>query len=341
MKRPIRRAALVPTLIASVSTLIASVSILIAPALLAAGAARAQQAPAKMTIATGVDPSFAPFYVAKEAGIFSRNGLDVQVNTGPSGSAMVAFLIGNQINAAYGAEQAGVSAHAVDDNVVVVADGTELKRWISIVGSAAVPDLAALKGKTIGIARGTGSETFWLAAIKAKGLDPADYRVVNVEAPEMVAALERGNIDAFAVWEPWPTRAIGAVKGAKVLLTNEGIINVRNFVYMNRGWATKNPDASRRFVTSLVEAADRIKADPGASVAMVAKFLKQPPALVGELMPKVDYTMNLSGGTLANIAVAIDHLKGAGKLTKPVQPAEMIMPELMREVRPAAVALGN
>ena len=71
----------------------------------------AQARRSRMTIATGVDPSFAPFYVAKEGGFFERNGLDVTVNTGPSGSAMIAFLIGNQINSAYGAEQAGVSAH--------------------------------------------------------------------------------------------------------------------------------------------------------------------------------------------------------------------------------------
>ena len=37
-------------------------------------------------------------------------------------------------------------------------------------------------------------------------LSAADYTVVNVEAPEMVAALERGNIDAYAVWEPWGSR---------------------------------------------------------------------------------------------------------------------------------------
>src|ERR1043166_8270896 len=36
--------------------------------------------PVKMTIATGVDPSFSAFYVAKSAGIFEKNGLDVQVN---------------------------------------------------------------------------------------------------------------------------------------------------------------------------------------------------------------------------------------------------------------------
>ena len=41
------------------------------------------QAPIAMTIATGVDPSFAPFYVGPEAGIFPRNGLNGTVNTGP------------------------------------------------------------------------------------------------------------------------------------------------------------------------------------------------------------------------------------------------------------------
>ena len=37
----------------------------------------------KMTIATGVDPAFSQFYVAKEAGLFAKNGLDVTINTGP------------------------------------------------------------------------------------------------------------------------------------------------------------------------------------------------------------------------------------------------------------------
>jgi hypothetical protein len=137
--------------------------------LLAAGGAAlaapafAQNAPIKLTIATGVDPSFAPYYVAREGGFFTRNGLDCTVNTGPSGSAMVAFLIGNQINSAYGAEQAGVSAHLVDPNVVAVAEGTALLRWISVLGRN-IENMEGLKGKKVGVARGTGSETFWLQA---------------------------------------------------------------------------------------------------------------------------------------------------------------------------------
>ena len=63
--------------------------------------ARAQAA--KIIIATGVDPSFSAYYVAKESGIFAKNGLEVQLNTGPSGSAMVALLIQNQVQSAFGA----------------------------------------------------------------------------------------------------------------------------------------------------------------------------------------------------------------------------------------------
>ena len=47
----------------------------------------------KMTIATGVDPVFSAYYVAQQEGLFKKHGLDVRINTGPSGSAMVSFLI--------------------------------------------------------------------------------------------------------------------------------------------------------------------------------------------------------------------------------------------------------
>src|SRR5438552_1414281 len=96
-------------------------------------AAHADAQTAKMTIATGVDPSFSQFYVAKQAGLFEKNGLDVQINTGSSGSAMVPFLVNNQVNAAYGSDLAGVVNHNVDANIVAVADGMLLLRWLSIV----------------------------------------------------------------------------------------------------------------------------------------------------------------------------------------------------------------
>ena len=125
-----------------------------------------------MTIATGVDPAFSQFYVAKEAGLFEKNGLDVTINTGPSGSAMVPFLVNNQVQAAYGSDLAGVINHQVDNNIVAVADGTYLVE-VAVAWSAATSTrLEALKGKKVGVAMGTGSEIFWRRAAREAQAQP-------------------------------------------------------------------------------------------------------------------------------------------------------------------------
>jgi ABC-type nitrate/sulfonate/bicarbonate transport system substrate-binding protein len=108
----------------------------------------------------------------------------------------------------------------------------------------------------------------------------------------MVAAIERGDIDAFATWEPWPTRALLNVKGTKILQDAEGIYNNINFVYMNRTWIEANRDAAVRFMRALVEANDLIARDREAAVGMVSKFLKLPIELTRELMPKLEYDMD-------------------------------------------------
>ncbi len=296
------------------------------------------QTPTRVTIATGVDPSFAPFYVAKEGGFFERNGLDVTVNTGPSGSAMIAFLIGNQVNSAYGAEQAGVSANVRDSNVVAVAEGTALLRWISVLGRN-ITTMDQLRGKRVGVARGTGSETFWLSVVSKLNLNPADYEIVNVEAPEMVAALERGNIDAFAVWEPWPTRAQRAIPNTHILVNNESIQIVRNFVYMNKAWATENRPTTEKLMRSLIQAQEFIESNKEDAARQVARFLRQDRALIAELMTKVAYRMNLTADSVANIQLAIDQLRGMNRLDKPVTPADVIWADPLRWVAPDRVRI--
>ena len=308
--------------------------LLVLAALLCTGPSWAQT---KMTIATGVDPVFSAYYVAQQEGLFKKHELDVRINTGPSGSAMVAFLVNGQIESAFGSEIAGVANHNLDPNVVVVAQATRLVRWIAVVGRN-VDTLDQLKGKKVGIARGSGGEVFWLAMIDKLKLNPADYTVVNVEAPEMVAALERGNIDAYVVWEPWVTRGLAAIKNTKVLRTQEGILEQGVYVYMNRGWIQKNPAPAEAFIRALVDATDLINHDRKRAAKDVSDFLKNlDPAMVEQLMAKLTFEMELSDFTVNLFRLAEAQLKAQGKLAKPLDWSGFIYPELMRKVLPAKV----
>jgi len=310
------------------------IALFIGIVLLWSGTATAQT---KMTIATGVDPVFSAYYVAQQAGLFKKHGLDVRINTGPSGSAMVAFLVGGQIESAFGSEIAGVANHNLDPNVVVVAQATRLVRWIAVVGRN-IENLDQLKGKKVGVARGSGGEVFWLAMIDKLKLNAADYTVVNVEAPEMVAALERGNIDAYAVWEPWVTRGLGAVKNTKVLKDQEGILEQGVYIYMNRGWIQKNPAAAESFVKALIEATEIINRDRKRAAKDVSDFLKNlEPPLVEQLMTKLRFEMVLDDFALTLFRLAESQLKQQGKLAKPVDYGTFFYPDLMKKLLPAKV----
>jgi ABC-type nitrate/sulfonate/bicarbonate transport system substrate-binding protein len=196
-----------------------------------------------------------------------------------------------------------------------------------------------LKGKRVGVARGTGSETFWLSVVSKLNLNPADYTIVNVEAPEMVAALERGNIDAFAVWEPWPTRAMRAIPNTRILVNNETIQIVRNFIYMNKGWVEANRATTERLMRALIQATEFIATNRDQAVQQVARFLRQDRSLVAELMTKVDHRLNITADTVANVQLAIDQLRGMNRLGREVTPAQVIWPEPLRWVAPDSVRI--
>ena len=313
-------------------------SLLAAAGLLFAAVSGANAQLTKMTIATGVDPAFSQFYVAKEGGLFEKNGLDVTINTGPSGSAMVPFLVNNQVQAAYGSDLAGVINHQVDPNIVAVADGTYLAKWESVVGRN-IDSLEGLKGKKVGVAMGTGAEIFWRRLLAQRKLDPADFKLVNVEAPEMLAALERGDIDGFAVWEPWPTRTLMAVKGSKILATADGIYNNINFIYMNRGWIEQNRTTAEKFIKALCEANDVIEKDRPAATKLVAKFLKMPVELATELMPKLEFDMNWKPRSLEAIRDSEHLLADQKKLKAPLDLSKYVYLDLLKTVRPQAVEL--
>ena len=64
-----------------------------------AGNARAAD---KITVATGADPGFAHFYVAKKGGFWEKKGLDVDLKLFPSGGAAFSSIVTGDAVAALG-----------------------------------------------------------------------------------------------------------------------------------------------------------------------------------------------------------------------------------------------
>jgi ABC-type nitrate/sulfonate/bicarbonate transport system substrate-binding protein len=294
-----------------------------------------------MRIATGVDPGFAHFYVATQAGILKKQGLDVELVTGSSGGATVPLLIGGESTASMSAALAGIRNHVIDDRIVAVAQVVAYDKWYGVVASKNIATTADLKGKKIGIAVGTASETMWNGLLAHEKFDAKSFagELVPVEPPEMLAALERGDIDAFSSWEPWLTRTKLAVQGSHILQSNDGIFLDVGFIYMNRDWIEANKEKAVAFMKGMVESTKLINENPAEAQKIVSAYLQLPPALTAELMPKLTFSLKLDAQSYDQTKLIVDGLKASGSLKKDFNYKSWFYPDLLRSVDPSRVSL--
>ncbi|MBF0110947.1 MAG: NrtA/SsuA/CpmA family ABC transporter substrate-binding protein [Magnetococcales bacterium] len=105
--------------------------------------------------------------------------------------------------------------------------------------------LSDLRGLRLGYAFGSNAHYMLLSALERNGLNEADVTLVSMDAPDMLPALERGDIEAFSAWEPITTLATqrhGFNVIHKFLSTG--------YLYFAHTFAERHPEAVERLVAA-------------------------------------------------------------------------------------------
>lgn len=195
---------------------------------LATGAA-AQQAPLPIKIGAANATDHAAAFIGIERGIFAKHGLDAKLVMYQTGVEMInGLLSGAQEVNIMGSIPflAGVSngqplvliGHLHGDAL-----GMSYSMNNSIVATPASGikegDVKALKGKKIGLPRGTGAEGYLLGILAQNGMKDSDVTLVNIAPSNQTTALRQGDVDALAAWEPWGTISSMRVPNAYRVVT--------------------------------------------------------------------------------------------------------------------------
>jgi len=291
----------------------------------------------KVVLGTGVDPAFAAFYVGMEKGFFKKHNIDPELRLFASGGASTPYLISGDINVSMAGTPAGVIAHARAPQVVMVAQVGAVRNWFAAVASTSIKDLPALRGKKLGLTIGTTSETNATAALGKVGMTLKDVSVVNVEPPEMLAALERGDIVAYFTWEPWVTRSKDKLGDRVHYLQGTTDSESQNNIYMERGWVQKNPDAAVRFLRGLKDTNDFIRTNPKESAQIASKTLKLEQSVVERLMAKCEYVLLLKQDAMAYLKSDVETLTKTNRIKGTFDFKGYVYPDLLRKVDPSLV----
>jgi NitT/TauT family transport system substrate-binding protein len=204
---------------------------------------------------------FAPLTLAKEAGIFKKNGLDVTIKKIPQKDRHLAIASGD-VQCAATTVETWISWNA---NGVATKQIFQLDKSYGADGMAVRNDLASikdLKGKTVAASAPGTSPYFALAwMLKKNGLSVKDVTVVNLEPAAAAQAFVSGQNDAAMTYEPYLSTVRAAPDKGKIIATTLDYPMVMDTFGCTPKFLTENPKAAKALADSYFEALDMIAKD--------------------------------------------------------------------------------
>jgi NitT/TauT family transport system substrate-binding protein len=218
-----------------------------------------------------------PAWVAKDAGIFEKNGLDVQLVFFSGGTTAVMALVSADTPIAQLAGPAVVnSVMAGSDATLIVGGVTSLNYYLLSRPEIKTPE--QLKGGSVAISRfGSSSDFIARYALSKIGLNPGkDVTIVQIgSTTARVDAALTGRVQATVV-QP-PASIIAQKRGMNVLadLPKLGLVYQHTSAATTKKYIREHPDIVRRYVKSQIEAVHRIYTDKNAAIKALARFIGQ------------------------------------------------------------------
>lgn len=200
--------------------------------------ARAQNTP--LRVFTGSTAHWTDLIVALKKGYFAEEGIDVQPTYFTTGAAATESFLAGKGDVVLTCELASLGMWK-RGSVVGISRQARLidQEFLVVRGDIAKP--SDLEGKTIATRFGSTVEYFLRKYLQDEKVDPTKVKIINLEPADTVIALDKGDIDGYTNYIPFPQLSLRATKSARIMATSKNYIE-ENCIYS----ATKVADTTRK-----------------------------------------------------------------------------------------------
>jgi len=183
--------------------------------------------------------------VAKEQGVFERRlkqfGVEgVKWSEFELGLPMMNAISAGAIDFGWVGDAPAIIAQSAGAKFVYAACMPASQHGLLVLEGSTLRSLADIKGKKIAFARGTSAQNVMLRLLAKVGLTYADIVPVYLSPADASAALSRGDVDAWVIWDPFFAQAEQRQK-ARAIATTKDIVNGNSVYVANPDFAAKDP----------------------------------------------------------------------------------------------------
>jgi len=231
---------------------------------------------------TTASPSHLPVWVAKEAGYFEKNGLNVEPVQVRGGSLITLAIITGDLPFSGAGAESVVAARAAGGDVVLLACPVDADP-VYLITRPEIKSAQDLKGQASAVTRYGSTTHFYLrAALKHVGLNPErDMTILQLGAgPEMVVALDRGAIAAAALTTRYAIPFLQRGWPVLVDLSTTDLVYPSSCVTSSRAFVKAEPKTTHEFLRAYVAGIHLIKKDLRFAEKSFAKWMREKDAAI-------------------------------------------------------------
>ena len=226
----------------------------------------------------GVETSFLPaaVWVAADQGYFEQEGLLLSIKDFDSGKASFEAMLNHE-----GVDISTVAPTPImfqsfkRDDFAIVATFAHSYRDLKVIShrNSGVAAVADLRGKKIGTPFGTTGQFFTDTFLTYNDIPSTEVELVDIPPSELGEALERREVDAIVIWEPYAYNAHQRLaRNANILPSTNIYWETFNFMVMD-GLIEEKPYAIHHFLRAIARATQFIGENKQRAQAIVAQRL--------------------------------------------------------------------
>jgi NitT/TauT family transport system substrate-binding protein len=247
-------------------------------------------------IGVGVDPSYTTWWVAKDKGFFTKYNIDAEITQFTGGPDLADATMAGEMDFGSSGTPTWVPRFVRTDNLLIVATMATSTDNFKMAALNSIKTLEDLKGKRVGTIAGSTIDYLWALVAKKLDIPESALNTVPVTPPELPAALDRGDVQAFFSWEPWPSRAVEISGKNKVhILASSGDVGYfQSFIVVgNKKFVQAKPDVTARMLAALRDASDYVAADRAESIKITAARNKMTPQMAEYILGLYKFKLDL------------------------------------------------
>lgn len=215
-------------------------------------------------------------WIAQEAGLFKKYNLDFQLVYVASSPVVTAALLGGEGDIALTGGEGMIRAFVQGARDFVFVGGVKNILTHSIIAKPEIRKAEDLRGKKIGINRiGSNPHYFALQVLRKSGVDPKEVQFIQSGgAPETVAALASGALDAATLTAPADARARSLGFHYVIFGPELKLPYVATAFVTRRPILQKKSESVRAFFRVMAEAAKLLHTDKEFAFRILSKRLR-------------------------------------------------------------------